>query len=44
MAGIWFARAGRERPYFEEVRFDAIGVTVDGADRLVRLDHLEGAF
>jgi len=44
MAGIWFARAGRERPYFEEVRFDAIGVTVDGEGRLVRLDHLEGAF
>ena len=44
MAGIWFARAGRERPYFHEVRFDAIGVTVDGQGRLVRLDHLEGAF
>jgi putative endonuclease len=44
MAGIWLARAGRERPYFQEVRFDAIGVTVDGEGRLVRLDHLEGAF
>ena len=44
MAGIWFARAGRDRPYFAEVRFDAIGVIVDDAGRLVRLDHLEGAF
>ena len=44
MAGIWFARAGRDRPYFADVRFDAIGVTVDGEDRLARLDHLEGAF
>ena len=44
MAGIWFARAGRDRPYFAEVRFDAIGVVVDAADRLIRLDHLEGAF
>jgi putative endonuclease len=44
MAGIWFARAGRGRPYFEQVRFDAIGVTVDGDGRLVQLDHLEGAF
>ena len=44
MAGIWFARAGRERPYFAGVRFDALGVTVDGSGRLVRLDHLQGAF
>ena len=44
MAGIWFACAGRARPYFAEVRFDAIGVVLDGADELVRLDHLEGAF
>ena len=45
MAGIWFARAGRDRPYFDEVRFDAIGVIVDDADgALVALDHLEGAF
>ena len=44
MAGIWFSRAGRDRPYFASVRFDAIGVTVDAADRLVALDHLEGAF
>ena len=44
MAGIWFARAGRDRPFFAEVRFDAIGVVVDDAGRLVRLDHLEGAF
>jgi len=26
------------------VRFDAIGVIVDGDDRLVSLEHLEGAF
>ena len=44
MAGIWFARAGRDRPFFAAVRFDAIGVVVDDAGRLVRLDHLEGAF
>ena len=44
MAGIWFAGARRERPYVGEVRFDAIGVIVDDAGRLVRLDHLEGAF
>ncbi len=27
-----------------DVRFDAIGITVDGDSRLVRLDHVEGAF
>ena len=31
MAGIWLARACRDRPYFAEVRFDAIGVLVDDA-------------
>jgi len=44
MAGIWFARAGRDRPFFQAVRFDAIGVTVDADGRLVALDHLEAAF
>jgi putative endonuclease len=34
----------RDRPRLAELRFDAIGVTIDGANRLVRLDHLEGAF
>ena len=32
------------RPFVADVRFDAIGVIVDGELRLVRLDHLEGAF
>ena len=43
MAGLWFAEGG-ERPYFEELRFDAVGVVLDARDALVRLDHLEGAF
>ena len=34
-----------ERPPFSErVRFDAIAVTIDGAGKLVALEHLEGAF
>ena len=33
-----------ERPRAREVRFDAIGVVIDARGRLVRLDHLEGAF
>jgi putative endonuclease len=43
MAGRWLVEQ-RERPYAAELRFDAIGVTVDAAGHLVALDHLEGAF
>lgn len=43
MAGSWLVER-TDRPYAENVRFDAIGVTFDAAGRLVRLDHLEGAF
>ena len=42
MSGIWFNE--RRRPFFERIRFDAIGVLVDDRDELVRLDHIEGAF
>jgi putative endonuclease len=34
----------QERPRATELRFDAIGVVIDAQGRLVRLDHLEGAF
>ena len=39
----WLAGPGRSvhRP---SVRFDAIGVVIDGAGRLISLDHLEGCF
>jgi putative endonuclease len=43
MAGSWLIER-QDRPYAEEVRFDAIGVTFDTAGRLVSLEHLEGAF
>lgn len=33
-----------DRPYVEELRFDAVGVTIDPQGRLVALEHLEGAF
>lgn len=43
MAAAWLSqRAGR--PYAPDIRFDAIGVTIDAHDRLVALEHLEGAF
>jgi putative endonuclease len=37
-------RTGARRPTAETIRFDALGVTVDARDRLLRLDHLEGAW
>jgi putative endonuclease len=43
MAGRWLVER-RDRPRVAELRFDAIGVTVDATGRLLRLDHLEGAF
>jgi putative endonuclease len=33
-----------DRPHSPDLRFDAVGVLVDGQGRLVRLDHLEAAF
>ena len=32
------------RPNADEIRFDAVGVTVDRGGGLVSLDHVEGAF
>ena len=43
MAGRWLVER-TNRPYADNVRFDAIGVTFDRAGRLVKLEHLEGAF
>jgi len=43
MAAAFLAEVS-DRPRARELRFDAIGVTVDLAGRLVSLDHLEGAF
>lgn len=43
MASAWLAQTA-DRPRVPELRFDAIGVTIDGAGRLLALDHLEGCF
>jgi putative endonuclease len=43
MAAAWLA-AVKDRPFGAELRFDAVGVTIDARGELVRLDHLEGAF
>jgi putative endonuclease len=41
---VSFLLEAEDRPRTLELRFDAIGVLFDARDRLVRLDHLEGAF
>jgi putative endonuclease len=43
MATAWLSNTP-DRPRSAELRFDAIGVVIDARGRLVRLDHLEGAF
>ena len=34
----------RDLPRYDGIRFDAVGVTFDRSDRLVDLEHIEGAF
>jgi len=43
MAAAWVAEPS-DRPWHDELRFDAVGVLVDSRDQLVRLDHEQGAF
>ncbi|MBS1878412.1 MAG: YraN family protein [Actinobacteria bacterium] len=39
-----FMAARRDLPRYAEIRFDAVGVTFDRADRPVAIEHIEGAF
>jgi putative endonuclease len=43
LASLYLVEA-RDRPRAVDLRFDAIGVILDGHGQLVRLDHLEAAF
>ena len=43
MAAAWLNEV-TDRPHYAELRFDAVGVTLDERDELVRLDHLQAAF
>jgi putative endonuclease len=43
MAAVWLTGV-TDRPFCPEIRFDAVGVTIDARGRLVRLDHEEAAF
>jgi putative endonuclease len=39
----WMAER-RDFPVFDDIRFDAVGVTLDHNDRAVEVEHIEGAF
>jgi putative endonuclease len=44
LARSWLADPERGHPRATELRFDAVGVVVDGGGRLLALEHLEGAW
>ena len=44
LAAAWLHSARTSRPRAHTIRFDAVGVIVDDRDRLICLDHLEGAW
>jgi putative endonuclease len=43
-AAAWLAQRDRARPRTRHIRFDAIGVIVDGTGRVRSLEHIEDAF
>jgi putative endonuclease len=44
LARAWLADHAREVPRYGGVRFDVVGVSLDGAGRVVDWEHLVGAF
>ncbi|MGH2865174.1 MAG: YraN family protein [Solirubrobacteraceae bacterium] len=44
LAVAWLGEKSRGRPSARTIRFDAIGVIVNTHGRLLRLDHVEGAW
>jgi putative endonuclease len=43
LATAWMSER-RDQPPYEAIRFDAVGVTLDAADRAVDVDYVKGAF
>ena len=43
LATAWMSER-RDLPRYDEIRFDAIGVTYDRAGRVADYEHIEGAF
>jgi putative endonuclease len=43
LATAWISER-REQPPYDEIRFDAVGVTLNRNDRAVNIDYVKGAF
>lgn len=43
LAAAWMQQR-RDLPPYDEIRFDAVGVTLDRSDRAVEVDYIKGAF
>jgi putative endonuclease len=43
LATAWMSER-RDLPRYDEIRFDAVGVTLDRAGRAVEIDYVKGAF
>lgn len=43
LASAWMA-AHRDLARYDDIRFDAVGVTIDRHDRVVDVEHIKGAF
>lgn len=43
LATAWMSER-RDQPPYAEIRFDAVGVTLDRSDRVVDVDYVKGAF
>jgi putative endonuclease len=44
LACAWLYESNHASPKAHAIRFDAVGVVLDGRDRLLRLDHVESAW
>ena len=43
LATAWMAERRPTLPYYDDIRFDAVGVTFEG-DRITEVEHIDGAF
>ena len=44
LAAAWLRDRGYDVPRHRELRFDVVGLRLDGAGRVTEYEHLEGAF
>ncbi|MGV1048494.1 MAG: YraN family protein [Solirubrobacterales bacterium] len=44
LATAWMAERRRHLPPYDEIRFDAVGVSFDRGGRVAEVEHIEGAF